>query len=169
MKKHVKLIAVIAPIGILSVFLTIAVSLTGCYKTELFIPDYIQLEAAPVETTVEELLADYLTDEEAADAKYNGKRLLFYGVLVEEARSYYPHGQYHEDPMPDDIKGTEYYMFTTGSVLFNPKDPVYLYGVVPGSIVDVVGVCQGLSGDIIIISDSWIQIAGGEASGPVDY
>ncbi|MFC1847064.1 hypothetical protein ACFLYS_03300 [Chloroflexota bacterium] len=169
MKKHNKLILAVSSIVVLSILMTVAGSMTGCYQIKPFIPDSIRLQAPTIETTVEDLLAEYLADQESADVKYNGKRIVFYEVLVEGAQWYFPHGQYHEDPMPDYITGIEDYWFVANSVVFSPKDPVYLYGVVAGSIVDVVGVCQGLSGDVIIVSDSWIKIAGGEVSGPAGY
>lgn len=178
MRKHIKRIKQCRQRALFPLFLLVLTLLATLVFTSFGtnstntnpVPDFTPVEAAPIETTVEELLADYLTDEQAADAKYNGNELVFYEVLVEEVRSYFPHGQYNEDPMPDDFSSVDvYYMFRASSIVFNPQDPAYLYGVVPGSIVDVVGVCQGFSDNVITIGDSWIKITGGEVGDSLGY
>ncbi|UCE97993.1 MAG: hypothetical protein JSV74_01310 [Dehalococcoidia bacterium] len=154
----------------LSIFIiiTFTIILGGCNSKNSVVPESMNIGEIPIETNVKQLIDEYMSNEKTADIKYKGKKLVFYGVVAEHVESYFPHGQYHEDPMPSNIKGPEDYEFMANSIIFKPRDPIYLYGVVPGSIVDVVGICQGLSDDTVIITDSWIKIVSGE-TGIVDY
>ena len=142
--------------------------LVGCHSNDSTLPEYISIGETPTVTSIEQVIIDYTTDQQAADAKYKGKKLVFYNIVVETVQSWFPHGQYHEDPMPNYIKGPDDYWFITNSVIFRPRDPIYLYGIITGSVVDVVGICDGLSDNKVVITDAWIKRIGGE-TGVVDY
>ena len=58
--------------------------LTGCQSDEQITPVYVPVAAPPVETTLDQVLSDYASDEVAADIKYGGKRLLFTNLEIDK-------------------------------------------------------------------------------------
>lgn len=157
LKFRSKQIVVIATVFILSYLIV----LTGCQNDDQVTPVYIAIGAAPVEVTIDQIYADYMADEAAADTKYKGEMLLFYGVTVEKVNSIINWGN------------NEVFMynshFITGGVKFNPKYTVYLDNVWDGFVVDIVGECKGLIWPInsmeplLQISDCWINIVEGDS------
>ena len=66
---------------VIAILVVSALSLAGgCARTPAYIPGAIKLEPPPIMITAEQLYAEYMADEAAADAKYKGK-----GIWVIEA------------------------------------------------------------------------------------
>jgi len=117
------------------------------------------VEELPLEVTIDQIYAEYMADEAAAEDKYKGERLLFYGITVEEVGSYID---------PDE----GLFMYNTyiivDSVKFFPKYTDYLDNVRDGFVVDIVGECRGLLWPInsmeplLSINDCWINTIEGE-------
>jgi len=157
LKLRSKQIVVFSTVIILSGLFIMA----GCQNKGQDTPVYIPIESLPLEITIDQLYADYMADEAAADDKYKGERLLFYGITVEKVNSVINWGN------------NEVFMynshFITGSVKFNPKYTVYLDNVWDGFVVDIVGECKGLILPInsveplLQISDCWINIVEGDS------
>jgi hypothetical protein len=157
LKFRSKQIVVAATVIILSGFFI----LSGCQSDEQITPVYVPIESLPLEITIDQIYADYMADETAADDKYKGGRFLFYGVTVEKVNSVINWGN------------NEVFMynshFITGGVKFNPKYTVYLDNVWDGFVVDIVGECKGLIWPInsmeplLQISDCWINIVEGDS------
>lgn len=121
-------------------------------------PKFEGVARLPLEVTIDQIYAEYMADEAAADGKYKGERLLFYGIVVEEVSSYID---------PDE----GLFMYNTyiivDSAKFTPKYTDYLDNVRDGFIVDVVGECRGLiwplsREPLLSISDCWINTIEGE-------
>ena len=142
-------------------FLLISI-LTGCTgdvdNTTFAPPTFEGVGELPLEVTVDQIIAEYIANEAAADAKYKGERLLFYGVTVEEMGR-----------MIDINEGLFMYNthLITGGVKFTPKYTDYIDNVGAGFVVDIVGECRGMislvgSEPLLEINDCWINtIEGG--------
>ena len=133
---------------------------TGCVgnaESDIFAPKFEELMAPPIEVTIDQVYEEYMANEASADAKYKGKRLLFYGVTVEEVASV------------SDV-GNQVFQYNThiiaNSVKFTPRYTIDLDNVGEGFVVDIVGECRGLIWPIsreplLQISDCWINIVEG--------
>ncbi len=64
------------------------IGLAGCARTSFTFPSYTTPLPPPLEVTADQLYAEYMADEVAAQAKYEGKRLLFTGLTVGEVSSH---------------------------------------------------------------------------------
>ncbi|MFC1865640.1 hypothetical protein ACFLYB_02875 [Chloroflexota bacterium] len=131
----------------------------GNAEDDIFAPKFEELMAPPIEVSIDQIYAEYIADEAAADARYKGKRLLFYGVTVEEVSSII------------NVGNNEVFVYNshiiTDSVKFTPRYTVDLDNARVGFIVDVVGECRGLTWPIfreplVLIGDCWINIIEGE-------
>jgi len=156
LKFQSKQIVFIAAVLILS-FLIV---LTGCQNDDQVAPVYISIGAAPVEVTIDQIYAEFMGDEAAANAKYKGKRLLFHGVTVEEVGRIFNWGN------------NEVYMgnshIITGNVKFNPRYTVDLDNISEGFLLNIAGDCKGLirpffREPFLQISDCWIDIVEGNS------
>ncbi len=74
----------LATIAIFAVGLVGFGACAGSAASVAVTPEFEVLETPPVEVTIEQLYQEYLADEAAANAKYEGKRLLFTNVVVEK-------------------------------------------------------------------------------------
>jgi hypothetical protein len=125
---------------------------TGCTNVEgnIDIVDYQEFAViAPIELTVEKLQEDYQNDPIAADDKYKGKRLCFYGIEVEEVvnsmRSGGSSGIIKEYFLAKNVK----------FILIGGDTSSKMQIIEPGHLLNVVGECRGfddMSVDIIIKS-----------------
>lgn len=147
----------LATITILAIGL---IGFTGCavMENDIVAPRFEELKAPPIKVTIDQLYAEYMVDGLAAEDKYNEKRLLFYGLTVEEVFSVLNPGnevfQYNAYIIADNAK-------------FIPRHFVYTDNIRVGFVVDIVGRCNGLirsniGEPFLQISDCWINIVEGE-------
>jgi len=138
--------------------LSVSIVFYGCQNNSQVIPVYNPISKTPLEVTIDQIYTEYMANETAADDKYYGERLLFYGVTVEEVGHLFNWGN------------NEVYFgithFITDNIQFNPRYTVDLDNLNEGFVVDVVGECKGLKhsffGDPILqIDDCWIKIIEG--------
>ena len=57
---------------------------TGSAENTLAVPEFEEPEPPPVEVTIDQLYAEYIADEVAANTRYKNERLLIYEVEVEQ-------------------------------------------------------------------------------------
>ena len=130
---------------------------SGCSKQESFITEYQHFTPPPDEITIEQLLSDYMTDEDAADVKYKWKRFLFTEVEVEEVFgtvSFFDFGY-------EAYRKTH---FMSGNVKFTDllDFNVAMQNIEVGYVLNVVGECRGLKGGIVSIHDCWVESIKGD-------
>jgi hypothetical protein len=135
------------------------VVLNGCQNDDHFVPVYTSIGVVPVEVTIDQIYTEYVTDEVTANEKYEGKRLLFSGIKVEEVSSILNWGNNERFMYNSHIR--------TGNVKFIPRYTLHLDNVMEGFVVDIVGECIGLTQPdyrepLLLISDCWINIVEGD-------
>ncbi len=127
------------------------------------IPEFEVLEAPPIEVTIDQLYQEYLTDEAAANARYEGKRLLFTNVVVERL------DHFATDPSAN----VPNIYIVNDSVEFRPR---YWYWadvatIREGFVVDIVGTPRGLFGieqQYLVVEDCRIFIIEGDVGAVYD-
>jgi hypothetical protein len=121
---------------------------SGCAHQVFIHPTPIPLES-PIFVTIDQLEKDYLRDPVYANAAYLGKRLIFNNVNVDEVHTlYYQIGGAVAVPMID--------YFKAGGIRFQLLDwRGAQQRVQAGYILNLVGTCQGLAGDVILVNDCW--------------
>ncbi|UCG55105.1 MAG: hypothetical protein JSV32_02495 [Dehalococcoidia bacterium] len=131
-------------IAVLSILLMSFISVIGCSHAESSV-DIIGFEEfkvnPPVELTLDQLHEEYINDPIAADDKYKGLRLCFYGV---EAQAVVGYLQY----------------FISDNVKFVLASNSQMQNVEPGNILNLVGECRGLEKaprEIVTIRDCWAE------------
>jgi hypothetical protein len=143
----------------ISVLCTSLITLPGCTPTEdssLTSPLDGEI-VPPLVVTIDQLYAEYMADEVAADAKYKWKRLAFYEVVVEEvfgSISYFDFGY-------EAFRKTH---FMSGSVIFTDllDFEVAMQNIEVGFVLNIVGECRGLKDGSVSISDSWVESVKGD-------
>ena len=156
LKFRSKQIVVIVTVVILSALFV----LTGCQSDEPVIPVYHAVGAPPVETTIEQLLADYTSDEAAADIKYGGKRLLFSDVEVESLTILF-----------QDSANAPFVYIVNSDIEFRPKFDIDTSFVREGFIVDIIGEVYGWFGVVdryLVVENCWVKIIEGDAGSTFD-
>jgi hypothetical protein len=134
---------------------------SGCARAAFDNPPALELEAAPLAVGAEELQADYSFDAETADLIYKDRPVTLRGLKIENVQAWFYSGSGYAFSVPTYIKGPQDYFITAGKIKMIPRDPAYLVGAAPGSIVDIVGRCQGLINGEIVIAECWVKITGG--------
>jgi len=71
-------------IGVLVIGLIGLSGCTGNAENGFTVPTFTEPGPPPIEVTVDQLYDEYMADEAAADAKYEGERLLFSRLTVEK-------------------------------------------------------------------------------------
>ncbi len=104
-----------------------------------------------MQMTVSQLSSEYSADQAVADARYDGKELLFYEVVVEEVRIV-----------------ASVIEFKNGGVMFKLQDPSK-WNIEPGFILNIEGKCIGLSlmEELPTIRISYIESVKGDIGGEV--
>lgn len=151
--------------GLLSISL---VGLAGCTASSFTPPQFEESLSLPPEITVDQLYSEYCADEAAADAKYNGEKLLFYEVVVEEVKI----KAYIIDSEVG-IFNVGIIEFVSGGVGFTVRDATK-WNIEVGFILNIEGICLGISlmDKRPTIRVSYIESIkgdiGGGGGGPVD-
>jgi hypothetical protein len=120
------------------------------------LPDYQVLRTPPIEVTIDQLYQEYITDEAAAIAKYEGRRLLFSNVLVEEINNV------HVDPETGNVRDI---YIVNNFVEFRAKFWTDVAFIREGFVVDIVGEPRGIFGikeNYLVVGDCRIFIIEGD-------
>jgi hypothetical protein len=146
---------VLRSVALLTTLLAYAVLCAGCQHQNFAFPAPLSLEP-PVIVTIEQLTAEYRVDAAGADAKYSGKKLVFYNIKVEDVHLiYYQSGGAIAAPMID--------YFSSGIVNFQLLDYRGVQQrVQAGFILNLAGICQGLTGDKVFVKDCWASSVQGD-------
>jgi len=139
--------------------------LAGCTRGTPVTLEVPTFEPFPIWVTADQLYAEYIADEAAANAKYKGEEVWFSGTTVGN-KVYFPNL-------------TESYIMLGqfGTVRCMPQDPSQLDDIGTGYMVDIVGVCEGMSERVVIVKISRIDVIkldifatiSGEAAPPEAY
>jgi hypothetical protein len=151
-----KQIVVIATVIILSGLFV----LTGCQNDGQTIPVYEPVASPPVEATIDQLLSDYISDDEAADAKYKDKRLLFTDVEVEEVKV----------NLIEDYDIPIIHIVSNG-IEFKPKYNMDTSSIREGFVVDIIGEVYGwfgVSDQYLVIDNCWFKIIESDSGAVLD-
>jgi hypothetical protein len=122
-------------------------------------PKFKVLWPPPIEVTIEQLYQEYITDEAAANAKYEGQRLLFTNVVVEEINSL----------RADNGNDPGVYL-VNASVEFRPRYWIDVALITDGFVVDIVGTPKGIFGidqKYLVVDDASVFIIEGDVG--ADY
>lgn len=142
----------------IAIFAVGLIGFNGCAgNTEIVadIPEFEVLETPPIEVTIDQLYQEYITDEAAAKAKYEGKRLLFTNVVVEKLETF---------PTDPTFNGPQFHI-VNNSVEFRPKYWADTENIKVGFVVDIVGEPRGLFGvnlQLLVVDDCSIFIIEGD-------
>jgi len=145
-------------ISLLSIGFLILTS--SCAVNTQYIPVYKPLAEPPVKIAVEQLLSDYFTDVNSADAKYKGVRFLFSDIKVEALSITVVDSA--SDP---NISIINYY------IEFRLKYEESLPTIKEGYILDIIGNVKGLfdmGNPHVIVEDCWISIVEGDTEGDIN-
>jgi len=113
--------------------------LAGCTASAFTPPQFEEPISLPPEITVDQLYSEYSADEAAADAKYNGEKLLLYEVVVEEVKI---KGYVSDSEVG--IFNVGIIEFESGGVGFTVYDSTK-WSIEPGFILNIEGICVGIS------------------------
>ena len=109
----------------------------------------ITIQPSPQPAQVAEVSQAYRDDPAQADASYQGRRLVLNEVRVETV-----------------VRTVSNYYFSCGNVRFRPRCPSDLDYLGEGTLVCVVGDCQGLLYSYVYFNDCWISILSGGLATP---
>ena len=117
-------------------------------------PEYTDISTDTLtEADIDEIYQAYTDDEQAANAKYKGKRLLFSNVTVDLVRSYFLNAR------ESDV------CIVAGGVKFKPRYNTKVDSVFPDFEIEITGKCQGMIFGQIYITDCWFKVTKGDAGG----
>ena len=147
----------IAAIGSFLVGLIGITGCTGSIESSFVLATFSEPGPPPTEVTVDQLYAEYMTDEAAADAKYKWERLLFTEVDVEEVV-----GKIYVDQHGDPVFLNDY--FISGHIKFVEVQDFFIVmqNVKEGYVLNITGDCQGLIQGFVYISDCWLESVVGD-------
>ena len=137
------------------IILSVVLVFTGCQSDEQINPVYTPVAAPPVEATLGQVLSDYISDEVAANTKYEGRRLLFTNLEIEKVKV----------NLIEDYSIPIVHIVSNG-VEFRPKFDIDTSFVREGFIVDIIGEVYGWYGVVdryLVVENCWIKIIEGEA------
>ena len=132
------------------ILVTSAIGMFGCNNPENIqaVPKFEELSLPPIESTITQVFGEFEIDPIAAHDKYNGKRLCFYNIEVEEV----------------DTRSTKRY-FISGNGTFYLRSTSLMQNVEQGFVLNLVGFCQGFldaSREFIVINDCWVESVVGD-------
>ena len=135
----------------LALLFTVLASITGCGKDGKSIPVYQPVAAPPEEVTVSQLVNRFLENDLA---QYEGKKLLFSGVVVEKINTVFI-----------DSANVSYIYPVNNIIEFRPRYRTDTELVREGYVIDIVGELRGVFGitnPYIIVDDCWVKIIDGD-------
>ncbi len=126
---------------------------------------YIPPSPPPMSVAIDQLYAEYMADEVAANAKYTGERLAFCAITVDEVHGFEFTGL---GGVLVDFEDEEINIYIlSDSVKFQPRYSGIILSIGEDNRVDIVGEVQGLIGGFLVVADCWIDIVSGTA--PLPY
>jgi len=127
----------------------------GCTQKGFVHPNAIIFEY-PLSVSIEQISNEYKLDPVKADAKYKDRRLVFNSIEVDEVHTiYYQSGGAIAAPMVD--------YFRADMVRFELLDAKGVQQrVQTGYILNLDGICQGLVGSLVRVSDCWVGSVKGD-------
>ena len=143
----------------MSIILTTVVGIGGCKGNDeevVVIPEFQGIGPPPLEVTISQVYADYLTNEEDADAKYSKEKLLFSEVEVEEI-----FGNYFQ--MGDALGAGELsyvkLSFNAGTAKFKLREEYFgvMQNIEEGYVLNIIGQSRGLQEGLLLIDDCWVE------------
>lgn len=141
------------------------ITITGCSRADLFMPEYVHLESAPIMVTADQFFQDYLSDEIAAEAKYHGKQIWIIEARVEayiESKSgnYIEITWFHKEIEDHEELVVEILDYATCTLQLEPRDSNDFHNVGDGYLVEVVGESQGIKDGVVTIKIDRIEKTG---------
>lgn len=133
-----------------------SITITGCNRANLFVPEYTHLEPAPMMVTADQLYKDYELDEAVAEAKYQGKQIWIIEARVDayiESKNgnYLMIRWYHEEIIDKEGLVVETYSLASSTLQLEPQYSDGFIDVGDGYLVEVIGECQGISEEVVTI------------------
>ena len=141
------------------------ISITGCNRSNLFIPEHVHLEPAPIMVTADQIYKDYELDESAAEARYQGKQIWIIEARVDayvESKSgnYLMIGWYYEEIIDKEDLLLETYSLASSTLQLESKYSDGFREIGDGYLVEVVGECQGISDGVVTVNIDWFAKTG---------
>ena len=135
----------------LAILAVLPLCLGGCATQVVARPKDATLSVSPSPQPAEtaRVSQDYRDNPSMADASYQGKRLIFNEVRIESV-----------------VRTVSNYYFTAGNIRFRPTCMGDLDYLAEGTVVSVVGECQGLLWGYVYFNDCWIGILSGGLAAP---
>jgi len=147
----------LATIAILAVGLIGFGGCAGNAENGFTVPTFTEPGPPPKEITIDQIYAEYMADEAAADAKYKWERLLFYEVEVEQVVGKYM--MLAEALGAARLDFAKLY-FTAGSVKFRLRGEDFgsiMQNIEEGYVLNIVGECRGLQKGFVAIDNCWVE------------
>ena len=150
---------------ILGLLMIAAISITGCNRANLFIPEYTHLTPAPLIVTADQLYQDYVLDEKAAESKYEGKQIWIIEAKVEtyiesENGNYLIINWFHKEIEDHEELIVEILDYAVGTLKLKPQDSKDFMNIGDGYLVEILGECQGISDGIITVRIDRVEKTG---------
>ena len=123
----------------------------SCGDNEQTVPVYTPIGDPPIEVTVSQLVNRFLENDLA---QYEGKKLLFSGVVVEKINTVFI-----------DSANVSYIYPVNNIIEFRPRYRTDTELVREGYVIDIVGELRGVFGitnPYIIVEDCWVKIIEGD-------
>jgi len=141
---------------ILVIILIGLIVMTGCSRSNLFIPEYTHLEPAPIMVTADQLYKDYESDEAAAEAKYQGKQIWITEARVDaysesESGNFLKIGWYFEEIMDKEDLVVLTYSLASSTLQLEYQNSDGFRDVDDGYLVEVIGECRGISEGVVTV------------------
>jgi len=140
----------------LGVLLVGLITVTGCSRADLFVPEYTHLEPAPIMVTADQLYKDYELDEAAAEAKYQGKQIWILAARVDdyidsESGNYLTIRWYYEEIVDKEDLVVETYSLASSTLQLEPQYSDGFRNVGDGYLVEIIGECQGILEGVVTV------------------
>ena len=127
---------------VLGVLLIGLITIIGCSRANLFVPEYTHLEPAPIMVTADQLYKDYELDEAAAEAKYQGKQIWILAARVDA---------YIESENGNYLTMVEVLSLALGTLQLEPPNSDGFRDIGDGYLVEIIGECQGILEGVVTV------------------
>lgn len=141
---------------VLDVLLIGLITITGCSRANLFVPEYTHLEPAPIMVTADQLYNDYELDEAAAEAKYQGKQIWITEARVDayidsESGNYLKIRWFYEEIEDHEELVVETYSLASSTLQLEPQYSDGFRDVGDGYLVEIIGEYQGILEGVVTV------------------
>jgi hypothetical protein len=155
---------ILSIIALFTISTTIVIGTSGCKGNgggDIITPEFTGIGPPPIEVTISQVYADYLTNEDDADVKYGKDKLLFSEVEVEEI-----FGNYFQ--MGDALGAGELsyvkLSFNAGTAKFKLREEYFgvMQNIEEGYVLNIIGQSRGLQDGLLLIDDCWVESVKGD-------